>query len=177
MKLLSVGAAALFSFSLGTALAAVPVLKVSESVQVNAPASDVWKHVKNFGGLDTWHPAVAKDEIVSGKNNHAGAVRLLTLKDGGTIKEELLKMNDAGKSYRYRIIEGVLPVSDYSSTITVKPAGKGKSKVTWSGHFKRKDTGENPGEKENDKAATDTISAVYKAGLDNLKQLSESAAK
>ncbi|MGN6389369.1 MAG: SRPBCC family protein [Burkholderiaceae bacterium] len=177
MRLLPASIVAVFSFTLGTALAAAPVLKVTESVQVDAPASEVWKRVKNFGGLDTWHPAVAKDEIVSGKNNRAGAVRLLTLKDGGTIKEELLKMNDAGKNYRYRIVEGVLPVSDYASTIAVQSTGKGKSKVTWSGHFKRKNTGDNPGEKENDKTATDTISAVYKAGLDNLKQLSESASK
>jgi hypothetical protein len=55
----------------------------------------------------------------------------------------------------------------------VKSAGKGKSSVTWSGHFKRKNTGDNPGDKENDKAAVDTANAVYSGGLDNLKKMLE----
>ena len=96
-------------------------------------------------GLNTWHPAVATDEIVEGKNNTVGAVRLLTLKGGGTIKEKLLAFDPAGRSFKYAIVEGVLPVSDYTSTLTVKSAGKSKSSVTWTGHFKRKNVGDNPG--------------------------------
>ena len=71
------------------------------------------------------------------------------------------------------IVEGVLPVSDYTSTFTVKSTGKNKSTATWSGSYKRKNTADNPGEKENDKTATDTIAAVYQGGLDNLKKLVE----
>lgn len=64
-------------------------LQVVEKVAINAPASKVWEKVNNFGDLGAWHPAVAKTEIVDGKNNEKGAVRLLTLQDGGTIKETL----------------------------------------------------------------------------------------
>ena len=78
----------------------------------------------------TWHPAVATDEIVEGKNNTVGAVRLLTLKGGGTIKEKLLAFDAAGRSFKYAILEGVLPVSDYTSTFAVKSAGKNQSSVT-----------------------------------------------
>ena len=63
---------------------------------INASAGKVWKAVKDFNALNTWHPAVAKDDIVEGTNNTVGAVRLLTLKDGGTIKEKLLAFNDGG---------------------------------------------------------------------------------
>ncbi len=45
--------------------------------------------------------------------------------------------------------------------------------MTWSGHFKRKNLGDNPADNENDKTAVDTISGVYQAGLDNLKKLAE----
>lgn len=109
----------------------------------------------------------------SGRINKAGAVRLLTLQDGGTIKEQLISFNGAGRSYKYKILEGVLPVSSYSSTVVVKSSGKNKSLVTWSGNFKRKNTGDTPADNENDKTATDTISAVYQGGLDNLKKISE----
>ena len=159
------------------AFAAASVLKVSKEVSINASADKVWTQVKNFDGLGTWHPAVAKDEIVAGKNNVVGAERLLTLKDGGTIKEKLLAYDAKGHSFKYAILEGVLPVSDYTSTVSVKSAGKDKSTVTWSGWFKRKNTGANPAANENDETATKTMESVYQAGLDNLKKMMEAGVK
>jgi mxaD protein len=158
------------------AMAAAPWLHVRESATIDASAGKVWKAVKDFDALNTWHPAVAKDDIVEGTNNTVGAVRLLTLKNGGTIKEKLLAFNEAGHKYRYAILEGVIPVSDYTSILTVVSAGKGKATVTWSGHFHRKNTGDSPGDSENDKAAVDAITGVYKGGLDNLKKMMEGGA-
>jgi mxaD protein len=157
----------------GSALAAAPPLKTSKTISIDASANKVWAATKDFDGLNTWHPAVATDEIVEGKNNTVGAVRLLTLKGGGTIKEKLLSYDTAGHSFKYAILEGVIPVSDYTSTFVVKSAGDNKSTVVWSGHFKRKNVGDNPGDKENDKTAVDTINGVYQGGLDNLKKMLE----
>src|ERR1700679_3635965 len=112
------------------AWAAAPRLTTSKTIDIDASAAKVWHAVKDFSGLNTWHPAVAKDEIGEGTNNTAGAVRLLTLKGGGTIKEKLLKFDAPGRSFKYSILEGVLPVSDYTSTLVVKSLGKGKSSVT-----------------------------------------------
>jgi mxaD protein len=173
MKINSTIVAGLCLLTCGYAHAAASVLTTSKSITVNAPADKVWNAVKDFNGLNTWHPAVATDEIVEGKNNTVGAVRLLTLKGGGTIKEKLASYDPAGRSFKYAIIEGVLPVSGYTSTFVVKPIGKNKSSVTWSGHFKRKNVGDNPGDTENDKTAVDTIGGVYQAGLDNLKRIVE----
>jgi mxaD protein len=157
----------------GHAMAAAPALTTTKTINIDAPAAKVWDLSKDFNGLNTWHPALASDEIVEGKNNVVGAVRLLTLKGGGTIKEKLLVYSPKGHTFKYAIVESVLPVSDYSSTFVVRSAGKGKSKVVWSGHFKRKNVGDNPGDKENDKTAVDTINGVYQSGLDNLKKLAE----
>jgi mxaD protein len=158
----------------GLAVAAgAPVLKVSKSVTINASADEVWAQASNFSGLNTWHPAVESDKIVQGTDNAVGAVRLLTLKGGGTIQEKLLAHDDAKRTFKYSILEGVLPVSNYTSTFHVAAAGKHKSKVTWSGSFQRKDTGRKPAANANDKTARDTIAGVYKAGLDNLKKIAE----
>src|SRR5271154_2964620 len=157
----------------GSAWAAAPVLHTSKTATFEASASKVWNATKDFSGLAAWHPALASDEIVEGKDNTVGAVRLLTLKGGGTIKEKLLAWSAANRSFKYAIVESVLPVSDYTSTFVVKSLGKGKSSVTWSGRFKRKNVGDNPGEKENDKTATDTIDGVYQSGLDSLKKMVE----
>ncbi len=153
--------------------AAAPALTTTKTITIDAPAAKVWDLAKNFDGLNTWHPALATDEIVEGKNNVVGAVRLLTLKGGGTIKEKLLAYDSKGRMYKYTILEGVIPVSHYTSTLTVKSAGKGKSKVSWTGHFKRKNVADNPGDNESDKAAVDAINGVYQGGLDNLKKLAE----
>ena len=155
------------------AFAAASMLKVTKQVTINAPADDVWAKIKNFDSLDKWHPAVEKDQIVAGKNNEVGAERMLSLKGGGTIKEKLLAFDDKRHSYRYSILEGVLPVSDYTSTITVVPVGKDRSTVTWTGSFKRKDTSDKPAADANDETATKTMSGVYQAGLDNLKTMME----
>jgi mxaD protein len=157
----------------GYGWAAAPVLHVTKTITIDASAYKVWHTAKDFNALNTWHPGLASDEIVEGSNNTVGAVRVLTLKGGGTVKEKLLAYNDAGHSFRYAIVESVLPLSDYTSTFVVKSLGKGKSSVTWSGRFKRKDLSDHPSEMENDKAATDTANAIYQGGLDNLKKIVE----
>lgn len=173
MKIKTAIVAGLAVLACGYAWAAAARLTVSKTVTIDAPAAKVWDMVKDFNGLNTWHPALATDEIVEGKNNTVGAVRVLTLKGGGTIKERLLAFDPAARSFKYAIVESVLPVSDYTATLVVKPAGKNKSAVTWTGHFKRKNVGEHPADNENDKAAKDTINGVYKGGLDNLKKMAE----
>jgi len=150
-----------------------PPLQVSKTLSINASVDKVWSTVKDFNALNSWHPAVEKDEIVEGKNNTVGAVRLLTLKGGGTIKEKLLAYDPAGHSFAYSIVEGVIPVSSYKSNFSVKSTGDNQSSVTWSGHFKRKNVGDNPADNENDKAAKDAITGVYQSGLDNLKKMLE----
>jgi len=149
------------------------LLKVEEKVEINAPAENVWAKVKNFGDLGAWHPAVAKTEIKSGTNNRAGAIRELTLQDGGKITEKLKQYNDKKMSYRYAIVEGVLPVSHYVSDVTVKSEGNNKTLVTWKGNFKRKDLGAMPATGQDDETAVKTITGVYRGGLDNLKKISE----
>lgn len=177
MRTLQVIAFAAIATVSAAAFAAASVLKVSKEVTVDAPADQVWEKVKNFDGLGTWHPAVEKDELVSGKNNEVGAVRLLTLKGGGTIKEKLLAFDPKHHTFKYSILEGVLPVSDYTSTVSVASAGKGKSTVTWSGSFKRKDTSDKPAADADDATATKTMGGVYQAGLDNLKTMMDKGSK
>ena len=139
-------------------------LSVTKSITIDSPSELVWAKIKDFNALNSWHPAVVSDEIIEGDNNQPGAVRLLTLGDGGTIKEKLLAWDDAGMSYSYAILEGVLPVSNYESTLSVRALSDTSSDVTWTGSF-------NAGGGKDDKTAFDTISGVYEAGLENLAKM------
>ncbi len=144
--------------------------KFTETPPIRGPAAKVWAAVKDFDSLHKWHPGFADDEIVKGKNNEPGAVRSLTIKDGPTFTEELLSFDAGKKTYKYRIIESPLPLRDYVSSISLTESGKGTTVVTWVGDFRRKSPSQTPPAGEDDKAAVDLITGVYKAGLANLKQ-------
>lgn len=149
------------------------LLMIEQSVVINAPAENVWTRIRNFNDLGAWHPAVKSTAITSGENNKIGAMRLLTLQDGGTIQEKLLGYDAGKKSFTYSITEGVLPVSSYVSSVIVVSEDANHSKVVWRGDFKRKDLSETPAPGQDDETATNTISAVYRAGLDNLKKIAD----
>jgi mxaD protein len=154
-----------------SALAGPPQpLSVTETININAPVATVWAAIKDFDGLNKWHPGFVKDEIVKGSNNTTGAVRSLTIKDGPTFTEELLAFSEKSHSYKYRIIESPLPLQDYVSTVSVKKGEGGTTVVTWVGNFKRKNPADNPPEAESDAGAVNLIKGVYQGGLANLKK-------
>jgi len=158
----------------GTALADPPKpLKVVETVEIKASPDKVWAAIKDFDGLNKWHPGFSADQITSGANGKAGAVRKLTIKDGPSFTEELLAYDEAKRSYRYKIIESPLPITGYVSTVAVRGEPGGITKVIWSGTFKRKNTSDNPPEAESDAGATKLVTGVYRGGLDNLKKMLE----
>jgi len=148
-------------------------LHVVETVTVKAPLERVWETVKNFDALDKWHPALAKDELVKGVNNQPGAVRVLTIKDGPTVREELLSFDEPGHAYAYKMTDPPFPFTHYRSQLHVTSAGAGKTLVRWSGTFKRKNAADNPPEAEGDAAAVKIVTGIYQGGLGNLKKLLE----
>lgn len=173
MKLSLLVSALILGISANAFAAGAKTLKVKESVEINAPAAKVWETVQNFNDLGAWHPAVAKTEITAGTNNKVGAERQLTLQDGGTINEKLLAFNAKKMTFKYSIIDSVLPVSHYVSSVTVKANGANKTTVVWNGDFKRKDLSSTPAKDQDDETAVKAITGVYRGGLDNLKKMSE----
>ena len=145
-------------------------LHVAQTIVIKAPVDAVWAASKDFNGLAKWHPALEKDEILKGTNNEPGAVRALSLKGGGTIKEELVAFSEPMHSFKYKILESPLPVASYVSTFTVK-AGKGDTSIIhWSGTFKRKNAADNPPDDQTDDAAKKVITGIYSGGLASLKK-------
>ena len=146
--------------------------KVEKSVTIKAEPAKVWALVKDFGNMQKWHPTVASTKL---ETKDGATFRLLTLKGGGTIYEKLRSIDDAGMQLKYEIIEGVLPVADYYSVMTVKagPAA-GETTVTWMGRFYRVYKLNPPiPAGQDDKSALDAVNGVYDAGLANLKTVAE----
>lgn len=147
-------------------------VRLKESIEINSPADQVWAKIGNFADM-SWHPGIAKTELSSGKADEVGATRVLTLQGGGNVNEVLTNFDAASKTMKYEITESVLPVRDYGATLKVESAGDGKSIVTWRAMFKRKDPA-NPGAPgQDDAAAKEAITGIFKSGLANIKKISE----
>jgi len=135
-------------------------LSVVERISIGAPAAGVWAAIRNFDGLQDWHPAVAASP--ADKANAEGSVRRLSLQGGGAIVETLEQHDDGRMSYTYTMEDGgPLPVAGYRSTITVSADGAG-SQVEWRGDFSAA-----PGTADGD--ATQTMRGVYRGGLESIK--------
>jgi hypothetical protein len=150
--------------------------KVTESVTVAAAASKVWSIVADFCSIETWHPGVVA--CAGSGGNAPGATRVLTIGEPGgpQIEEELLKYDADKMSYKYKITRTaneVLPVTTYSSFVTVKDNGDGSSTVEWRGGFYRGYPNNNPPPELNDEAAVNAVTGTYRAGLAEIKKIAE----
>lgn len=143
--------------------------KVTETVEIDAPADKVWAVLGNFQDM-SWHPAVTSTEGKGG--NEVGATRTLTLDGGGQIFEKLNKYDDAGKTLSYEITEvdvKVVPVTNYAAHLTVTPDGD-KSKVEWKSAFYRGYVNNDPPPELSDEAAVKAITGIFQSGLEGLKK-------
>ena len=147
--------------------------KVIIKEQIASPPQAVWEAIKDFHDM-SWHPAVVETQGEGG--NSIGAKRVLVLGNGGKIHEKLEKYDSEKHSFFYRIEEvdvKVLPVTNYSSWVSIKPNGEGGSVVTWKGAFYRGYPNNDPPPELSDQAAVEAVTGVYKSGLANLKKLLE----
>ncbi len=142
-----IAGAALFVTEASLAASGVVVAK---SVEIKGKSvADVAKLVAGFCAIQTWHPAIAKCAEVKEGND---TFRVLTLKDGGEIKEKRTSQSET--SYGYKIVGGPLPVKDYMATFAVKPQGETDVKVEWVASFQRRTARQRPTPRRRSKASS-----------------------
>lgn len=160
--------AAILSFSFAASAHGPTPQKVEEKITIAAPPADVWKVVKDFASIGSWHPTVTNIKVEGSGNE---TTRTLTLKSGGQLVDSLDATDDTAMTLDYRLQNEdikALPVSSYSMEITVKPAAGG-SEVEWISRLYRFDTGNEPADDQNDESAVKATTEYIKAGLDGLK--------
>ncbi|MFK7762722.1 MAG: SRPBCC family protein [Roseobacter sp.] len=165
--------------AVGTAALILPALafahgptrqKITVSAEVAAEPAEVWARIGNFQDM-SWHPAVHSSTGENGNDIDATRVLTLAAANGPTISEVLYKYSADKMSYSYRITDvlvEVLPVTNYSSHLTVKPREGGGSEIEWRGAFYRGYPNNDPPPELNDEAAIAAVTGVYRAGLDAL---------
>ena len=119
----------------------------------------VWNTIGGFNALADWHPAVEKSEV---STEGQDTIRTLSLAGGGTIVEKLETVSDKERVYSYSILDGPLPVANYTATIRVSSSNGGCT-VEWSSEF------DPSGAPESDAVAA--VRGIYEAGFENLKKM------
>ncbi|TQM43352.1 SRPBCC family protein [Pseudonocardia cypriaca] len=103
---------------------------------VPASADAVWSHIRDFDSLPKWHPAITASELTSGTGAEVGAVRKLTLGDGGIVVERLLVLDDPDRSLTYEFLENPFGARRYVATLRVAPVtATGEAFVEWWAEF------------------------------------------
>jgi hypothetical protein len=146
--------------------------KVEKEIVIKADPAKVWAVVKDFSSIAKWHPAIAGIKV---ETKGADTFRTLTLKGGGTILERQKASDDADMKFKYEIVEGALPVTDYNAVMTVKAGpGAGETTVVWMARFYRMYRLNPPiPAGQDDKSAIDAVTGVFDAGLPGLKKFIE----
>ncbi len=129
--------------------------------KMDAERTRLWGQFGGWCAIKDWHPAIAScEESTEGD----AKFRVLTLKDGGKIKEKLLDVKP--NFYRYEIVESPLPVKNYQAQFALTPDDDDEDEINfaWSAVF-------DPADGKTEKEAHDTIDGIFKAGLDNIKAI------
>lgn len=113
------------------------MVKVYASSIIDAPPARVWAVIRDFNGLPDWHPLIAQSRIENGEPaDKIGCVRNFTLKDGGTIREQLLTLSDYDYTCAYSILSSPMGVENYVATLRLVPVTDGnRSFIEWTAEF------------------------------------------
>lgn len=139
--------------------------RVVRTVELNAPAAEVWALVGGFYNIHQWHPDIAQTEVVPDQTKISAVRRLLTFPGQPKTTEELLFMDNENFHYRYRWHSGAWGerVKDYVADICVFEVEQGRTCIMrWYSTFVYTE---------------DAITPFYQHGFDSLIQLFGSPAK
>ena len=156
MKKIAIFLALMILILSGCGTEAPTSLEVNKSIQIDSSLESVWNYAGDFCAISVWHPAVETCEITE---EDGTTYRILALGDGAQIKER--HDGETATGYSYTIIEGPLPVKDYSSTFQAEGDATSAT-INWSSTFMA--------EGATDDEAVEVITGVYDGGLSTIAE-------
>jgi len=133
---------------------------VSKKTVLNAPLDQAWSVVGDFNGLPRFVSAVAQSTV---EGSGTGALRTLTLQDGGKIVERLESFDEGQTTLQYSIVSSPLPVDNYLSTMKLASLDDGRCELEWSSTFDPKGVPQ--------AEAEGIIGGIYEMGFEGLNKL------
>lgn len=102
---------------------------VVASVDINAPAAQVWSIVGNFAGFPVFIPALSHIEMTG---DGVRSVRKKLFKDGNVVIEQLNSRDEAAMCMTWSLIYTSLNIGNLWAAMAVEDLGGGISRATWS---------------------------------------------
>ena len=126
----------------------------------------LWLVVGDFQGIGYWHPWAAQAaRYPAGDPRAEGAIRVLPLVSGETMRDRLVEWDGTRLTLVYAAEETSLPVTKFEATMSVSNNLDGTSTITWSAVF-------DAAEGTSDDQAIAAVQEFFAAGLDALTALS-----
>jgi len=141
------------------------MIEVHVSSIIPAEVDRVWRVVRDFDAMPSWHPLIAQSRIeCSAASDSIGCVRNFSLTDGTNIREKLLSLSDLEHSFSYAIVEADIELQNYVAHFALLPVTDGNvAFATWSARFTC------PKGMEDELRQT-VSQGVFQAGFDALKR-------
>ncbi len=139
--------------------------KVTVSSVIDAPVEDVWKAIRDFNGLPSWHPRMVESHIEDGlPADKIGCVRNFKLVSGATLREKLTEFSDPDFRVSYSILETPQPLTNHKATLQLRRVTDGnRTYAEWSASF-------DAAPEEADKLAEGMGANVFQGGFNALKE-------
>jgi len=111
--------------------------EVVYSTVLDIPPDRAWDVIRDFGALPRWFPFVSQSVLRDGaRPTEIGAVRDNTVDEGKIISEKLTELSDRQRRMAYALVGGDVPMTDYSSTLTIHEITEGgRTFAVWTAHY------------------------------------------
>ncbi len=131
------------------------MVRLHNEIALGVSAAQAWAVVGDLAGVGQWIQGIVSCRIY-------GATRVCTFEGGAVQHEQISDYSAVGRSYRYTIEGGPLPVANNRGRLAVEPDGAG-ARIVWDAEFEV--MGPAP---EADVAAM--VDAAYKETLEALRR-------
>ena len=101
-------------------------INITKIIVTNADL--VWTAISGIDGLERWFPIIADCSVLG---TGEGAIRLITLADGGKIKDRIELIDHKQQILRYNRVESPFPVQRYIGTVQVCKESDVSAKLSW----------------------------------------------
>lgn len=110
--------------------------KVWTSAVIHGPVDKVWKRMRDFAGMGSWHPAITKMHMIGGVRSDKVSGTRDFLFGEGRLNEELIHLNDLERSFSYRITKCDMPWLNYVSGPRLWPiTATNETFAVWTGDW------------------------------------------
>jgi uncharacterized protein YndB with AHSA1/START domain len=134
----------------------VPMLRIRQTIEIPAPADEVWRTVGRPERIAEFHPHVAAATV-------DGSVRRCTLADGTEIVERIVDHSVVHRFYTYELAHALASLSHYRACIAVRGHGD-HTHVDWDAEVE-------PARAEDGPLLARGLDEALGAGLESLRAL------